>query len=226
MEMSKDKDRIENIFSSGLEVSEGNPFGSKSDISAENSPTSLAPKRINGYDSTILNKINTPENNSQELSLNYRIKEKESVIKDLESQIKNAETYGTQNETLGLKAKKQRVQQELDTLKRQELYAERVLGDSPKFSHERFKKNMPVIYKIQKFISRNILARLSKKVKSVITLTDSLEKLAEINNSVNQLVAMNVPYGEKVQNYERLTNYLYQANIIHSKISQTMGKKA
>ena len=84
---------------------------------------------------------------------------------------------------------------------------------------------MPVIYKIQDFISRQILARLSKKIHSIITLSDYLEKLSDINRSVNELMYMNVPYGEKVQNYERLTEYLNQASVIHSRISRSLGKR-
>lgn len=56
-------------------------------------------------------------------------------------------------------------------------------------------------------------------------MSDSLEQLSEISKSVDDLVDMNVPYGEKVQNYEKLTEYLNQANMIHSKISKSLGKK-
>ncbi len=83
---------------------------------------------------------------------------------------------------------------------------------------------MPVIYKVQEFVSRQILARVSKKINSVVTLTDSLEQLSEISKSVDELIDINVPYGEKVQNYEKLTEYLNQANVIHSKITKSLGK--
>lgn len=158
------------------------------------------------------------------MSIDYRIKEKESVIKDLDAKIKVADNYGTQNEALSLKAKRQRVMQELDTLRKQQVYGGRVLGENKKFSHENFKQKMPIIYKMQEFVSRQILARVSKKVNSVVTLSDSLEQLSEISKSVDELIDMNVPYGEKVQNYERLTEYLNQANVIHSKISKSLGK--
>jgi len=54
-------------------------------------------------------------------------------------------------------------------------------------------------------------------------LGDSLERLTEINKSVDELIEMNVPYGEKKENYEKLTQYLAQANQIHSQISKTMN---
>ena len=218
-----------NIFSRDYNFSAVNPFSNNFESSsqpAKEVKTSSATnpiKRINGYDSAILNKTNIEEPEGEDLSIDYRIKEKESVVKDLDAKIKVADNYGTQNEALSLKAKRQRVLQELDTLRKQQMYGGRVLGEKQAF-HQSFKEKMPVIYKIQEFISRQILSRLSKKVKSVVTLSDSLEQLSEISRSVDELIDMNVPYGEKVQNYEKLTEYLSQANMIHSKISKSLGK--
>ena len=229
MEGRGNKNQVnDNIFSREFNFSAGNPFNDSfatvpTPASKVKKPSfNASVKRLNGYDSTILNKTPIDQNEGEELSIEYRIKEKEAIIKDLNSKIEMADTYGTQNEALGLKAKRQRVSQELDTLRKQQLYGGRVLGE--KFSHEGFKRKMPFIYKVQKFISRQILARLSRKIKSVVTLTDSLEQLSEISKSVDELIEMNVPYGEKTKNYEKLTSYLSQANQIHSKISKSLGK--
>lgn len=222
-----------NIFSSEYNFSAVNPFSGNfnpAETSSSARPAEIKPavtnpvKRLNGYDSAILNKTNIEESEGDDLSLDYRIREKEAIVKDLNSKIKIADNYGTQNEALGLKAKRQRIIQELDTLRKQQMYGGRVLGDTPAF-HETFKQKMPVIYKVQEFISRQILSRVSRKVKSVVTLSDSLEQLSEISKSVDELIDMNVPYGEKVQNYEKLTEYLSRANMIHSKISKSLGKK-
>lgn len=220
-----------NIFSRDYNFTEVNPFSGNFNPfdSAKNiqevPQKPSAQKRLNGYDSAILNKTNFADSETEDLSIDYRIKEKESVVKDLDSKIKTADNYGTQNEALGLKAKRQRIMQELDVLRKQQLYGGRVLGEKTDPYHVTFKQKMPLIYKIQAFISRQILARISKKVHSVVTLSDSLEQLSKINKSVDELVDMNVPYGEKIQNYEKLTEYLNQANVIHSKISKSLGKK-
>lgn len=230
MDNSGNKNQISgNIFSSKYNFSAGNPFNanfeSSTSAAAEQQKVVTNPvKRLNGYDSAILNKTNFEEPEGEELSIEYRIKDKESALKDLDAKIKVADNYGTQNEALSLKAKRQRLLQELDTLRKQQVYGGRVLGEKRQFSHQEFKNKMPMIYKVQEFISRQVLARLSKKVNSVVTLTDSLEQLSEISRSVDELIDMNVPYGEKVQNYEKLTSYLNQANIIHSKISKSLGK--
>lgn len=230
MDSSSNNNKIGgNIFSQKYNFSEVNPFSADfnpQEVKPTQNTTATNPiKRLNGYDSAILNKTKYDETETEDLSLEYRIKEKESIIKDLDSKIKVADNYGTQNEALGLKAKKQRITEELNTLRKQQMYGGRVLGEKSQAYHESFKQKMPIIYKIQSFISRQILAKVSKKVNSVVTLSDSLEQLSEISKSVDDLVDMNVPYGEKVQNYEKLTEYLNQANMIHSKISKSLGKK-
>ena len=230
MDSSSNNNKIGgNIFSQKYNFSEVNPFSADfnpQEVKPTQNTTATNPiKRLNGYDSAILNKTKYDEAETEDLSLEYRIKEKESIIKDLDSKIKVADNYWTQNEALGLKAKKQRITEELNTLRKQQMYGGRVLGEKSQAYHESFKQKMPIIYKIQSFISRQILAKVSKKVNSVVTLSDSLEQLSEISKSVDDLVDMNVPYGEKVQNYEKLTEYLNQANMIHSKISKSLGKK-
>ncbi len=240
MENSGNNNKISgNIFSSNYKFSAANPFDNgfkpndtsnpfetKPANQPENqaAPTSNPIKRLNGYDSTILNNTKFDDKNAEEVNIEYRIKDKEATINDLNEKIKMADTYGTQNEALGLKAKRQRLMQELSALRKEQMYGGRVLGEK-RFHHQHFKKNMPVIYKVQEFISRQIMARVSKKVNSVVTLSDSLDKLSEISKSVDELIDMNVPYGEKKQNYEKLTEYLNQANLIHSKISKSLGKK-
>lgn len=230
MDNSGNKNQVSgNIFSQKYNFSAVNPFSGNFDPSKAPAPEAAKSatnpiKRLNGYDSAILNKTNFEEPEGEELSVEYRIKDKEAALKDLDAKIKVADNYGTQNEALSLKAKKQRIMQELDTLRKQQMYGGRVLGEKKQFSHQEFKQKMPMIYKVQEFISRQVLARVSKKVNSVVTLSDSLEQLSEISRSVDELIDMNVPYGEKVQNYEKLTSYLNQANMIHSKISKSLGR--
>ena len=211
-----------NIFSREFGFKTANPFD-LNNISQKQFAVSKPAKRLNGYDSTILNNANFDNVQEPELSVDYRIKEKETAIKDLDEKIKLADNYGTQNESLGLKAKKQRMLEELNNLQKQKMYGGRVLGQIPTFT-EQFKEKMPVLYKVQNFISRNLLAKISKKVNSVVALSDSLEQLSNISKSVDELIDMNIPYGERVQNYEKLTQYLSKANSIHSKISQSLRK--
>ncbi|MBO6257418.1 hypothetical protein J6N69_05225 [bacterium] len=209
-----------NIFTREFGFSPVNPFNAKFD--SKNTFVQSPQKRLNGYDSTILNSSKFDKAEEQELSIDYRIKEKENAIKELDEKIKLADNYGTQNEALGLKAKRQRYLQELSSLEKQRMYGGRVLGDKEKILHNTLKEKLPFIYKLQTFVSRKILAKISKKVNSVVTLSDSLEQLSQISKSVDELMDMNIPYGEKSKNYDKLTQYLSKANVIHSKISKSL----
>lgn len=209
-----------NIFTREFGFSPVNPFNAKFD--SKNTFVQSPQKRLNGYDSTILNSSKFDQTEEQELSIDYRIKEKENAIKELDEKIKLADNYGAQNEALGLKAKRQRYLQELSSLEKQRMYGGRVLGDKEKILHNTLKEKLPFIYKLQTFVSRKILAKISKKVNSVVTLSDSLEQLSQISKSVDELMDMNIPYGEKSKNYDKLTQYLSKANAIHSKISKSL----
>ncbi len=214
-----------NIFAQDYGLKSVNPFEAAtiSFTSQKNNTQPQNVKRLNGYDSTILNKAHFEQVQEPELSMDFRIKEKENILKELDEKIKLSDNYGTQNESLSLKAKRHRIAQELDTLKRQQAYGSTDITKE-KFSHSTLKRTMPVLYKINDFVSRNILAKVSKKIKSVVTLNDSLEQLSDISQSVDELIGMNIPYGERTQNYEKLTEYLNRVNTIHSKISKTLRK--
>ena len=177
--------------------------------------SSSSKPRLNGYDINILNDKTLPQGDNEKLKIEYKISEKQQALTDLNGKIKNAELYGTQNEVLSLRVKKQRLEQELFELNKENA------------SKNSITKTMeiPWIRKTKNFVSRNVLAKISKKFSSIVFLGDSLEKLSEINKSVDELIEMNVPYGEKKQNYEKLTQYLYQANQIHSQITKTINKK-
>lgn len=213
-----------NIFSQGFGFKSVNPFEAASASFTQNfNQIPKAQRRLNGYDSTILNKANFDQVQEPDLSMDFRIKEKETILKELDEKIKLSDNYGNQGESLSLKAKRQRIYQELNTLKKQQIYGSQGLSED-KFAHDTLKNRMPVLYKINDFVSRHILSKVSKKINSVVALSDSLEQLSDISKSVDELVGMNIPYGEKVQNYEKLTQYLSQANAIHSKISKTLRK--
>ena len=172
--------------------------------------------RLNGYDSSILNDKTLPQGETEKLKLEVKISEKQKELTDINGKIKNAELYGTQNEVLSHRVRKQRIEQELFELNRQN--SSKILKNSKGESIE-----FPWLKKAQTFVSRNVLAKVSKKFNSIVFLGDSLEKLADLNKSVDELIEMNVPYGERKENYEKLTRYLCQANQIHSQISKTMN---
>ncbi|MBP7212184.1 hypothetical protein KBA27_05050 [bacterium] len=74
----------------------------------------------------------------------------------------------------------------------------------------------------KKFIVKKVLSKLSKKFKYSQNVKDALQTLENINSDVDELVKMNVPYGEKLIRYDRLTAYLNKANVIHAQITKDL----
>lgn len=212
-----------NIFST-LKGEETNWFMTPQTISISNLVTN--PHRLNDLDSNILEERAYMNVEDESLKLEYRIEEKEKVLKDLNGKISIADKVGNQQDLFSLRVKKQRIETEL-----RDLYKEYAGKDLPSklsdginnIAASANKHKMPVINAIKKFIKRHILARVSRRFKSLVALGDSLETLATINENVDELLKIKTPYGETTQNYERLTEYLYKANKIRSQISKSMN---
>lgn len=217
-----EKENKKNIFST-MKGAEENWFLTPQTLSISNLATN--PHRLNDLDSNILEERAYMNVEDESLKLEYRIEEKEKVIKDLSGKIKIADKVGNQQDLFSLRVKKQRVEAEL-----RDLYKEYAGKDLPSklsdginnIAESANKRKTPVINALKKFIKRHVLARVSKRFKSLVALGDSLETLATINQNVDELLKIKTPYGETVQNYERLTEYLYKANKIRSQISKSM----
>jgi len=218
-----ESNKKKNIFST-LKGEETNWFLTPQTISISNLVTN--PHRLNDLDSNILEERAYLNVEDESLKLEYKIEEKEKLLKNINGKIKIAEQVGNQQDLFSLRVKKQRIDSEL-----RDLYKEYAAKDLPSklsdginnITNSANKRKMPVINAIKKFIKRHILARVSRRFKSLVALGDSLETLATINQNVDELLKIKTPYGETAQNYERLTEYLYKANKIRSQISKSMN---
>jgi len=179
-------------------------------------------QRLNGYDVSMLNDI-TDETDDDVVKLGVEISKREEEIEILREKIKATERLGKLPDVIKLKIKEKELEREISEMK--VLFAQKKSISKPIVKQQLKKRqDMPIIRAIQKFISRKILAKLSKKFNSIMQLSDSLEMLSGINKSVDELIEMKVPYGESIENYQKLTSYLYKANKIHSQILKRMNK--
>ena len=185
------------------------------------------PQRLNDLDSNILEEKAYLSVEDGALKLEYKIQEKEKVIKDLNEKIKVADTVGNQQDLFSLKVKKQRLDNELKNLYKeyssQNLSSKISGGINDAVTGVRQRK-MPVINAIKRFVKRYILAKISRKFRSIVAIGDSLETLDTINKNVDELLKMKTPYGETAQNYQKLTEYLYRAHKIRSEINKSIKK--
>lgn len=180
-------------------------------------------KRLNDYDLNILNDNSFKDLDDKTLKLECLIAEKEETLENLNNKIKGAELLGKLLDVMDLKIQAKQIENELADLKEQ--YSKRNVAEKITdviTSSKKNKQKLSPIHRLARFVSRKIIARMSKKVKSILDLSDSLDTLTSINENVDELIAMKVPYGETKANYEKLTNYLYRANRIHSQINKKM----
>ena len=180
--------------------------------------------RLNGYDINMINDISSSETlNDETIKIGVEITEMAKTLDEIRQKIISTERLGKLPDVLKLKIKEKEL--ERDLAEKKAIYSHKKSISKPILQNKLKKRhNMPIIRAIQHFISRKILAKLSKKFNSIMMLSDSLEMLSGINKSVDELIEMKVPYGEHVENYEKLTNYLYKANKIHSQILKSMNK--
>ena len=181
-------------------------------------------KRLNDYDLNILNDNSFKDLDDKTLKLECLIAEKEQALDTLNTKIKGAELLGKLLDVMDLKIRAKQIENELVQLK--EEYSKRNIAEklTDVITPKKQKTKLSPIHRLARFVSRKIIAKLSKKFKSILYLSDSLETLESINENVDELIAMKVPYGETKANYEKLTNYLYHANRIHSQINKKMQK--
>lgn len=218
------KEKKKNIFAT-LKGAESNWFITPQSITGSSFEPPV--KRINDIDTNILEEksyINV-ENNS--LKLEYKIQDKEKIINDLNEKIKIADELGNQQDLFVLRAKKQRISSELRDLYKEYSSTDlqsKISGSISGAVKKVNQRKMPIINAIKRFIKRYILAKISRRFKSIVAIGDSLETLASINRNVDELMKMRAPYGETKQNYEKLTEYLNKANKIRSQINHSMKK--
>lgn len=181
--------------------------------------------RINDYDSSIL------ENNAYQLlsddmfKIEHKMNLLENTLSRINSEIIALQSLGAAIQISELIERKEKIEQELAQLNK--IYSE--LGISTMISGQiasavnfTTKKRRNLLSKTRIFISKNILAKISPKISLNQSMKDALENLCNINLGVDELINMQIPYGETSKRYEKLTAYLNKANTIHSRIAKNM----
>lgn len=182
-------------------------------------------RRLNDIDENILNNNSFKDLDDKTLKLECIISEKEEALEAINAKVKGAELLGKLLDVMDLKIQAKQLENEIADLKEQ--YSKRGLAEklTDVVSHNKKPKvRLSPIKRLARFVSRRIIAKMSKRIQSIFDMSDSLETLTSINANVDELIAMKVPYGETKANYEKLTNYLYRANRIHSQINKRLQK--
>jgi len=184
--------------------------------------------KVNGLDSDLIEETAYKEVKDEVFRLEYRINQLENDLKVISKQIMAAKDINDFQKIDILTIKKHQEELELNELYKQ--YNKQ--GISAKLSSgitglvvSKPKQDKNMSDKILNFISDKILAKLSKRFSAGRNIKDALAKLDNINKNVDELVSMDIPYGEGPLKYERLTNYLSRANAIQYQISKTISQQ-
>jgi len=225
MDMKIDKHKLDNFFLSSLtNRSDENFFASATNIEVKEQKQSVS-TRMNDLDSNIL------ENNAYQvlpdemLKIEHKISLLENSLTKISVEANAMKGFVESSQIKENENRKKLVEKELADLKKK--YSElgitaRISGQITSVVNFTSAKKNSILSRTKDFLSNKVLAKISKNFQQSQEMKATLEKLSSINSNVDELITMQVPYGETVNRYEKLTAYLNKANVIHSKISKDL----
>lgn len=175
-------------------------------------------KHINDYDSNIMQEEAYKDVNDDVFKLEYKISKIEEELKTIDTQIETAleikDFYMAEN----LNNRKSQLTQELSELS--DLYKETSI--SAKISGDLTSKVKSNVFSLQmlfeKFVGNVLISKLPNKLFSIMKIRESLGRLENINQSIDELVKSRYASGEAIEKYEQLSKYIAKANSIQADI--------
>lgn len=218
--MEVNSNKVNNFFNAEP-AKESNLFALQTNPEALPAPINLGENHLNDFDCKILEDTAYQKIDNKNLQLELKIKKAEDEMRKLNAQMVIAKEFSDIAQMRELIKKKRKLEDRLNNLNSE--YQEIGLGN--KFSNQfsnavNFTANANLFDKVKDFFAVNIFSKISKTFSKKYDLTSSLNKLSSISQSVDELVSMQIPYGETIKRYEKLTTYLNRANVLHSQISK------
>lgn len=179
-------------------------------------------KRLNDYDFNLLKEDAYKDISDDLFKLEYKISKTEEELKNIDSQIQAAKDIKDFVLAQSLISRKQEVLEDKETLLA--IYNEKslsakitdgilnILGNNIKNKIKNLKTNWTNL-------TESILAKMPKRFSSFLEIKKSIAKLENINKSVDELITLNIPYGENIDKYQQLSKYIIKANSIQAQIS-------
>lgn len=205
---------------------DGNFFLNGEDKSIQKPPSFDVPKRVNDYDYNLLKESAYKDIGDDLLKLEYKINKAEEELKSLDSQIKSAEEIKDFKLIESLLQRKSTVKENYMVMR--QIYKDKSF--SAKLTESFTNKIAKIIgareiVKKLSAINESIVSILPSNIVSIIRFKKAMSKLENINKSVDELMKLNIPYGENSERYRQLSSYIAKANSIQSEISGLVKKK-
>lgn len=182
-------------------------------------------RRLNDYDSNLLQEDAYKDVDDDLFKLEYRIAKYEDELKLLNSQVQAARDINDFSLINELNLRKNSIKKDLELLitdYNKKSLSTKISGGISNFISSNTKNKFTQFkYNFERFFA-SILSKLPKPFSSAIELKNSLSKLENINRSVDDLVSSNAPFGENTDKYEQLSKYIIKANSIQSNISRQL----
>ncbi len=212
------KDKMANELSS-----ESNFFITSKTTTPINFTKQEQARRLNDYDSNLLEEDAYKDINDDLFKLEYKISRYEEDLKTIESQIQAARDISDYNLVNELVLRKTTLLAELEFLLaeyNEKSFSTKISGGLSNLFGDKLKNKIDALKSNMENFTNVLLSKLPKQFSSAIELKKSLSKLENINRSVDELMSLNAPYGENIDKYEQLSKYIIKANAIQSKISR------
>ncbi len=213
-----------NIFNKSTEHN-NNFFVSEesSAITFPSIPTSDRQRRLNDYDFNLLREDAYKDISDDLFKLEYKISKVESEIKSLDTQIQAAIDINDDSLIYELTERKKLAEDDyvsLVAIYNDKSISAKVSGSISNIFGEKIKNKYANLQNKLQDLSKRFIYKLPKPFSSIIELKQSLNKLENINRSVDELMSMNIPYGENINKYEQLSKYIIRANEIQGEITR------
>lgn len=179
-------------------------------------------KRLNDYDFNLLKEDAYKDITDDVFRLEYKISKTEEELRQIDSQISTAQEISDKVLLEDLYSRKRVIEDDYEALLA--LYNDKsistkiieavsgVLGIKFKNYFKEFTSKYSVL-------TDKIISKLPGRLSSIIELKKSLNKLENINRSVDELMSMNVSHFENINKYEQLSKYIIRANSIQAEIN-------
>lgn len=229
MDINSDKFKDNNFFALSLKQNKDeNIFASASNLESslaqvENPITSAV--RMNDYDSKILENNAYQDIPDEMLRIEHKISVLEKTFSKINSDTEAMSSYAQHSQVKENLARKEAIEAELKALKKRysELgFSANISGKIASVVNFTSSTKNTVFSKTKDFLAKKFFFKVSKKSNYCHEMKDALAKLSSINSNVDELITLQVPYGETVDRYDKLTAYLNRANVIHSQISKNL----
>ncbi len=196
-------------------------------VSAPNSTIRESARRLNDYDFNLLKEDAYKDVSDDLFKLEYKISRIEEEIKAVDVQINSAREIGDYELIMNLSTQKTLLEEDKEALiaiYNDKSFSAKISDKILNVFGGKIRSDIEAFQSRLSNLSESFLSKLPKQFSSIIELKKTLIKLENLNKSVDELVSLNIPYGENINKYEQLSKYIIKANSIQAEISRYIKK--